>query len=97
MFRFPAFNPLLTFNVSDYDEVRRKLENYENIEIESEAKGSELGKYASIRTSEGIMLVIYEAKNPEIDEEDYNIDINEESKLDPNTAEIRNILEKIKL
>lgn len=92
-----AFNPLLTFNVADYDDVRKKLDNYESIEIESEVKESELGKYASVRTAEGIMLIIYEAKSPEIDEEDYNVDINEESKLDPNTAEIRNILEKIKL
>lgn len=42
------------------------------------------------------MCTLFESKNSDL-EEDINVDINEESRLDPNSSEIRNILDKLKL
>lgn len=91
-----AFNPLLTFNIDDFDSIKLKLDNY-NVEYDGEIKDNEIGKYACIKTTDGIMCMIFEPKHAEIDYEEFNLDINEESKLDPNSSEIRNILDKIKL
>lgn len=43
------------------------------------------------------MIGLFESENPELDEENFSLDINEDQKLDPNTAEIKNILEKMKI
>ena len=91
-----GYNPLLNFSVLDFDSIKERLENYD-IEYDGEIKDNDLGKYACIKTPDGIMVCITEFKSPEIDNDDFSVDYNEDSKLDPNTAEIRNILEKIKI
>lgn len=93
-----SFNPLLTFNILDFDELKLKLEStYPEVEFDGEVKNNNLGKYACIKTPDGIMCVAFEAKIVDIDEDDFQIEYNEDSKLDPNDTEIRTILEKIKL
>ncbi len=91
-----SYNPLLTFNVQNFDAIKTKLENYD-IQYDGEIQNNDFGKYLCIKSPEGIMCVAYEAKHPELDEDDISVDINEESKLDPNSSEIRNILDKLKL
>lgn len=91
-----AFNPLLTFNVANFEETKKKLDSYD-IDIDGDEQDNQLGKYVCIKSPDGIMCIIYEAKNPELDEEDFNVDFNDDAKQDPNTAEIRNMLNKIKL
>lgn len=92
-----SYNPIINFSVVDFDSIKQKLDNYPEIEYDGGIKSNDLGRYTCIKTIEGIMVGIMELKNPEIDNEEVNVDINEQSKLDPNTSEIRNILEKIKL
>lgn len=92
-----GYNPILNFTVIDFDSVKIKLENYPDVEFDGEIKDNEIGKYACIKTIDGIMVGVMELKNPEIDTEEFIVDMNEESNLDANTSEIRNILEKMKI
>lgn len=91
-----AYNPLLTFSIFNFDEVIKRLDNYNDIEFDGEVQDNQIGKYCVIKTPEGIMCTLFESKNSDL-EEDINVDINEESRLDPNSSEIRNILDKLKL
>jgi hypothetical protein len=43
------------------------------------------------------MIGIYESYNSEIDEDNFNPDIHGDSKLDANSSEIKDILDKFKL
>lgn len=43
------------------------------------------------------MIGLFESENLELDEENFTLDINQDQKLDPNTSEIKNILEKMKI
>ncbi len=92
-----GYSPILHIDVVDFDSVKIKLENYTDVQFDGDIKENEIGKYACLKTSEGIIIGITELKKPEIDNEEFSVDYNEDSKLDSNTSEIRNILEKIKI
>mmetsp|Transcript_3492 Transcript_3492/g.3522 ORF Transcript_3492/g.3522 Transcript_3492/m.3522 type:complete len:157 (+) Transcript_3492:25-495(+) len=92
-----GYNPLLSFSVIDFDSVKLKLDSYPEVEYDGGLRDNNIGKYACIKNPDGIMIAIMELKSPDVDNEEYSVDIHEESQLDPNTAEIRTILEKIKI
>lgn len=91
-----GYNPIITISVLDFDEVLNKLKSYPDIEYDGEIKNNENGKFCCIKSNEGLMIGIVDIKRNELDIEE-NVDINENSKLDTNMSEIRNILDKIKI
>ncbi len=50
-----------------------------------------------MKTSEGQMIGIFESNNSEIDEDNFQVDFNQYSKLDASSQEIKNILDKFKI
>jgi hypothetical protein len=54
-------------------------------------------KLACIKSPDGMMIGIYESKDGNIDEDNFNPDIHGESKMDSTSAEIKNILDKFKI
>ena len=43
------------------------------------------------------MIGIYESNDSELDEENFQVDYNQDSKLDASSQEIKNILDKFKI
>ena len=94
---------MITFNVESYKLTLEKLNNYE-IEFDGEPIDDDFGKVkkfnielACIRTPDGLMIGIYESKDSEADEDNFNPDIHAESKMDSASLEIKNILDKFKI
>lgn len=54
-------------------------------------------KLACLKCPDGLMIGIFESNDDTIDEDDYSPDLNIDAKLDPATAEIKNLLDKFKL
>lgn len=52
---------------------------------------------ACVKTEDGIIIGIYESNDKNLDDDDFNINIHNESKLETSDKEIRNILDKFKL
>jgi hypothetical protein len=52
---------------------------------------------ACVKTPEGLMIGIFESKDDNLDDDDFNVDLNAEAKMDSVSKEIKGILDKFKL
>mgnify|MGYP000855851377 CR=1 FL=1 len=84
-----------------------KLNIYKDIEFDGPVVENETGKVtqfikiffklACIKTFDGQIVGIFESSDPEIDEDNFQIDYNRDVKSDASSQEIKNILDKFKL
>jgi catechol 2,3-dioxygenase-like lactoylglutathione lyase family enzyme len=91
-----GYNPIITISVLDFNDILDRLKSYPDIEFDGDIKDNENGKFCCIKNNDGLMIGVVDIKSNELDIEE-NFDINENSKLDTNMSEIRNILDKIKI
>lgn len=78
--------------------VMDKLKYYKDeIEHDGDPITTDIGKLACIKSPEGLMIGIFESNDDKLDESNFNIDYNADSKLDPVSKEIKGIMDKFKL